>query len=663
MMRLAKKQKYQKADNIINPLILVSIGIIPIITVIVVIEQFLHSMKYVRIVMSCFQLICLLFLEIIMVILYRFNKELHRKEKNNTAAEAELKENIKIKEIEFALKENERSKEVYFDNLQGLAYRCKVDRDWTMQYVSSGCFELTGYYPESLINNSQISFNDLIQPTYQNYIWNKWQAVIAEKIKLKEEYQIKTASGQIKWVYEQGQAIYGENDTVIALEGLVIDITERKEQEIKLKYISEHDMHSGIYNRRYFENRMKRENEDNGLSKRAILMLNIRNFRAINIAYGYDGGENLIKGIGEKLNTLTTSNCELFHIAIDRFVFLVKNYHSQTELEELSEKMIKLIKSLHSPHDVQSNIGILELDNYKKDINYILKLVSIAVDEVSKNDETGYCYFTKKMEDKIDRIEIIKREIRNAITDPDAANLYLVYQPIVEVKTNKVYAFEALARLNSNTLGQVSPIEFISIAEETGLIIPLGMKIMRQAFRFLHHITKSGYQDVSISINISVLQLLKEDFIEVLKGLLEQEQVNPFNIKIELTETVFSDHYNKINTVFYELKNMGIKIALDDFGTGHSSLARERELNIDYMKIDKYFIDKLLNDNKEAEITGDIISMAHKLGQYVIAEGVEYEEQKYYLAGHDCDFIQGYLYGRPLLPDGAMNILQKEIAE
>jgi FOG: EAL domain len=182
---------------------------------------------------------------------------------------------------------------------------------------------------------------------------------------------------------------------------------------------------------------------------------------------------------------------------------------------------------------------------------------------------------------------------------------------------------------------------------------------MKQAFHFLKQIRKNGHQDISISFNISVIQLLREDFIDNLKALMVQEAVEPGNLKIELTETVFSDHFKQINSKLEELKNMGIKIALDDFGTGYSSLARERELNIDYMKIDKFFIDKLLGENTEAEITGDIISMAHKLGHYVIAEGVEYEEQEYYLAGHDCDFIQGYLYGKPL-SDNTIELLQKQ---
>lgn len=569
----------------------------------------------------------------------------------------------RLEEMEAALMENERSKAVILENLQGMAYRCCYDRDWTMLYVSAGCFDLTGFYPENLLHNAQITFNDLILPQYQDCLWEKWKAVVREKTKLREEYEIRTASGKVKWVYEQGQAVYDRNGNVSALEGLIIDITERKEQEIKLRYISEHDLLTGLYNRRYFENRMKIELGEAPSCKKAILMVNIRNFRTVISAYGYDGGERLIKELGGKLLMLSGPDCELFHIAIDRFVFYLTGYSSKEELEELSENIINLMKVLESVPSVRGNIGIVEIGEGNRNVDHILKLASIAAEQANNNEAFQYCYFNKKMEEEIDRIEIIKSELKKTAENTADDSLYLLYQPIVTVKSGEIHCFEALARFKSESFGQISPNEFIPVAEESGLIIPLGKKIIEQAFAFLDFISKKGYGDVSVSVNISVIQLLREDFIEELIGLMKEEEVNSANLKIELTETVFSNHFEQINGKFDELRKMGIKIALDDFGTGYSSLARERELNIDYMKIDKYFIDKLLFINKEAKITGDIISIGHKLGHRVIAEGVEQEEQRQYLLEHNCDFIQGYLFSKPLTKERALEILEKERME
>ncbi len=557
-----------------------------------------------------------------------------------------------------SLIENERSKSVFLENLQGMAYRCNYDKDWTMKYVSAGCFELTGYEPDSLIDNKVLPFNDLISPQYQDFLWEKWKTIVSEKSKLREEYELITASGQIKWVYEQGQAIYSEKGEVIALEGLVIDISDRKEKEDRLKYLSEHDILSGLYNRRYFENQFKLECLTAGNHTRAILMVNIRNFKAINTAYGFDEGEKVIKELGNKLLEFCHKNCNLFHIAIDRFVFDFSNYSSQWDIDTLCEKIICNINSMQNVYNLQSNIGIVELNKDMKDLNDILKLATIAAEEASKKEELHYCYFTKGMLDQIDRIEIIKRDLKSVVEGQDNSTLFMVYQPIVQATTGTIIAFEALARFHSNTLGTVSPIEFIKIAEDTELIVPLGIIIIRQSLKFLNELSQKGYENISISINISVIQLMREDFIPIFNSLIKKAQVNPTKVKIELTESVFSNHFKQINTVFDKLKRLGVQIALDDFGTGYSSLSRERELNFDYMKIDKFFIDRLLLEDKEAEITGDIISMAHKLGHYVIAEGVEYEEQRQYLIDHHCDFIQGYLFSKPLTGEIALELLE-----
>jgi PAS domain S-box-containing protein/diguanylate cyclase (GGDEF)-like protein len=565
----------------------------------------------------------------------------------------------KEKEIQKELYQSERNKSTFFENLPGMAYRCNYDRDWTMQYVSRGCLDLTGYKPESLIYNLDLSFNDLILPQYRDYLWDKWIQALQDRSQLKEEYEIRTASGEIKWVYEQGQPVYDGNNKVEALEGIIIDITQQKEQELRLKYISEHNSLSGLYNRRFFEIVMDMEMECNSSDtvKKALILVNIRRFNKINLTYGYYQGERLIGAMANMLEEICGEEYELFHISTDRFVILVKVYQDQSELSSLCENILQATQNIQVINNLQINMGILEFQDLKADVESILKFASIAAENANKSQTLDYCFFNHEMEEKIIYRETIKEELTELSASEKASNLFLVYQPIVDLKTNKIYGFEALARFNSDKLGWVSPNVFITIAEEEGLIIPLGNKIMRLALEFLKQLEVQGLTDITLSFNVSAVQLLWEDFVKTLSTYIKETDVNPRNLNIELTETVFSNDYEEINRILDQISDMGIKVSIDDFGTGYSSLARERELNINCLKIDKYFIDKLLSvDGKEA-IVGDIISMAHKLGHYVVAEGVEYESQKQYLAKHNCNYMQGYLFSKPVTQERAIELL------
>jgi EAL domain-containing protein (putative c-di-GMP-specific phosphodiesterase class I) len=203
-------------------------------------------------------------------------------------------------------------------------------------------------------------------------------------------------------------------------------------------------------------------------------------------------------------------------------------------------------------------------------------------------------------------------------------------------------------------------LQFIPITEKTKLIIPLGDSIILQALRFLNTLHGKGYHNIVMSINISAIQLLKHDFTANLLRMIKAMQVDPRCICLEITESVFASNYQDINRVLGQLQSMGIQIAIDDFGTGYSSLARERELNINCLKIDKFFIDKLMTLTDEEAITGDIISLAHKLGHCVVAEGIEHERQLQYLRKFGCDKIQGYLISRPVDEKVALSLLEAQ---
>jgi PAS domain S-box-containing protein len=569
------------------------------------------------------------------------------------------------KEMGKALNESERSKSVLLSHLPGLAYRCNYDHDWTMQYVSNGCFNLTGYPPESLLYNRDLSYNEIISPEYRQVLWDEWERVLAARQPFKYKYEITTASGERKWVLEMGQGIYNDDGEVEALEGIVLDISDRKAIENALKYNNEHDRLTGLYNRDYLVSLLERDVRLKKNSKKALIGINLSIVQLLTANYGFQYSQNLLKKAAEALSHHCTDKRQLYQAPDNSFIFYILDYKNKDELADFGGVIADTLGSLFVTERIGGGIGILEIEQSQSDldIELLLRRLLIASERAVSIFEKDFeiCFYNEELEAMVDREIDIVESLNAIVADDDRDNdLFLQYQPIMDLRTGSIYAFEALSRLRTGKLGLVSPLEFIPIAEKTKLILPIGEKVIAKAFSFLNRLKGLGYDEICISINISVIQLLSPDFIERLFELMSRMQVNSRNICIEITESVFASDYDGINYILEKLKEAGFHIAIDDFGTGYSSLARERGLKVDCMKIDKYFIDKLSCIDLSKAITGDIISIAHKLGHSTIAEGVEHERQLQYLKEHNCDKIQGYLISKPLDEDDAIMFIEKQ---
>jgi len=565
------------------------------------------------------------------------------------------------KNTESALMESERSKSVLLSHLPGLAYRCGYDEDWTMHYVSAGCYNLTGYYAESLLYNRDLSFNDIIVKEYREKLTKEWKRILRARLSFNHEYEIITSSGERKWVLEMGEGIFDKYGKVVALEGIIIDISMRKNIENNLKYNNEHDRLTGLYNRNYIEFLLKEDAGKSNDTNRALIGINVSDIHMLNTVYGFHYTQDIIKKISKKLSEYVTHSNLLFNTSESRFVFYIKDYEDKDNLVKFAKNIAFDLESILSVERIGGGIGIVEVERTNEhDIDQMLKNLLIASEKAMSlyDKEFGFCFFDKAMEIQIIREEIIKRDLLMAALDESDGGLFLQFQPILDLKSNKITSFEALARLKSEQLGLVSPLEFIPVAEKTKLIIPVGNKIIIQALEFLQMIKENGYEEIMVSINISAIQLLKNDFVSEFLKIVNSMGAIPRNISLEITESIFASNYQEINEILLKIRDTGIQIAIDDFGTGYSSLARERELNVDCMKIDKFFIDELTTVDNGRFITGDIVSMAHKLGHFVVAEGVENEKQREYLFNCGCDKIQGYLISRPLDIHKAMDFLK-----
>lgn len=398
-------------------------------------------------------------------------------------------------------------------------------------------------------------------------------------------------------------------------------------------------------------------------NNKAILMIKCDNLNLKNLTSGYEFGDKVLKELGSRIKTLENKNIQLFKFKADKFVLYIKHYDKKEDvlatIMNVKEVLNQPFIANNSSEDIAIKIGVMEYNTTDKSLDQLLKYATIALNYVDTSETNNYSFFNEDMELNIQREEIIEKEIRAAVNEKDTSKIYLVYQPIMDSKTNRIDAFEALARMNSEQLGFVSPVEFIDIAERTQLIIPLSNLIIRTACIFVSNLLKIDFNDIRVAVNISTIHILQEDFVNTILNIIKETGINGRNLELEITETIMIDNFQIVNEKLKELRSVGIHIALDDFGKGYSSFDRLMELNLDTLKIDQYFINKIKDTNKHSLITRDIISIAHRLGLKTVAEGVELHTQKDYLIEYDCDKLQGYLFSKPVPEEEAIILLKK----
>ncbi|HBN94803.1 MAG TPA: hypothetical protein DDZ66_00760 [Firmicutes bacterium] len=421
-----------------------------------------------------------------------------------------------------------------------------------------------------------------------------------------------------------------------------------------------HDSSSGLPNRRHllhtlFENK----NPDT-----AILLVHIRNFTDINHLHGFHFGNALFKTLANHLQKSFTDRYKVFHVADNRLVFYVSAPLPKQGLIALAKEIIEITamgieeQGFQSQLDVR--VAIVEIPHPQADPEKIFTHASVALMHLGDESEQPYVFFNQDMEERLRRTDVIERELRKCLAAPNPATLWVEYQPIVDLRTNKVVYFEALTRMRVPELGMIPPPEFIGIAESQQLGVRLGTWVLAQACKFLGQLQEQGFGEVLVSINVSATELLQSGFFHRMQGVLQHYNISPHMISMEITESVIMRDFDAANAALQQLRNVGVQIAIDDFGTGYSSFARVENLNVDTIKIDKYFVDKILTTKPHRLVIGDLVSMCHRLGLQVVAEGVEEEKQREYLLEHHCNMMQGYLFSKSLAPIQALEILRMQ---
>ncbi|WP_438348492.1 putative bifunctional diguanylate cyclase/phosphodiesterase [Paenibacillus sp. FA6] len=420
------------------------------------------------------------------------------------------------------------------------------------------------------------------------------------------------------------------------------------ESEEKMFYLAYHDVLTGLPNKMaLYENGTNTilAGSDNSA---ALMFVDIDNFKYINDTMGHGFGDRLIAKVSDRLLSIVANKGDVYRFGGDEFIILL---HSIENTEEISKVADCILASFKEPVEMDNSllhisisIGISIYPEHGNDIMELIKRADIAMHRAKEAGKGKIVVFDHPMNDTFAERMNIEKQLYSAM----ARNEFeLFYQPQVDLALNKVTGLEALLRWNSPELGFVSPLKFIKIAEDSHLIIPLGAWVLRTACTFLKSLHDQGLQHLTISVNISMLQLLQTDFNELVLDTLRTCGLKPDYLELEITESILVESYDHVSSRLNELRGHNIRIALDDFGTGYSSLSYLTHLPISTLKIDKSFIDSIHAGTHQTALIEQIIIIGKRMNMCVVAEGVEQTVQLEYLQEQNCDKIQGYLFSKP----------------
>ena len=480
----------------------------------------------------------------------------------------------------------------------------------------------------------------------------KYQGKLPKKIFIREE-SITAASGNEIWVQTVKVPIHiNDSSAVLAVS---TDITERKKYEDEIKYQANHDALTGLPNRRMFNQDLTNLLEKAKIesSQNAIMFLDLDRFKYINDTLGHDVGDLLLTDVSRRIGMLLKQrhNCaDIYRLGGDEFTILLPHYNAE-DSEDFAKEVLEQFKNGFlidgSEYFITPSIGISIFPNDGYDANTLIKNADTAMYYVKEKGKNNYQLFTSEMQQHFYRKMMVEKQLRTAL---DNEEFELYYQPIMDVKTNEIIGMESLIRWNNEILGQVTPDEFIPIAEETGMIIPIGQWVLDKAIEQNVHWQKEACKPLTISINVSVRQLLEPMFLESVKNVIENTSIDATYIVLEITESIAMYAESMIENL-YALKELGISLSMDDFGTGYSSLSYLNKYPLDSLKIDKSFVMGMNRDDESKALVKTIIAIAKQLDLKVIAEGVEGDEEYHFLSEIGCDYAQGYFISRPLPVD------------
>ncbi len=681
------------------------------------------------------------------------------------------------------------SPETLIQALPGMIYCARIDRHWTMQYVSEGCLELIGYRAEELLDNRVIAFEEIIHPDDRQSVRDSIMGAVQDGTRFAVEYRLRDRGGDYRWVTEHGtvlepseegdgrlvaghiqdataskhaertyreaerryrsifentieglfqstlddrfvtanpalarmfgyerpedflndlgsissqvyvepnrraeflelidrngtvmnfesqayrrdrsviwisenvRAVKDNDGRLLCFEGSIEEITKRKLQEAVAQYQATHDTLTGLLNRNALSKRL-----ENALAERAqdqyvaVLYVDVDQFKYVNDSLGHQIGDQYLRIVASRLCSCLRETDSVARQGGDEFIIMLDKLSSREEAAVVAQNVLAGIAQPWriNDSDIQAtcSIGISIAPSDAIDADTMLRHADAAMFRAKALGRNHHRYFTANLNnDAVGRLDWISR-LRHALA---AGEFLLHYQPKIEVLSGRLVGVEALLRWRTSDGKMIPPGDYIPLAEEIGLIVPIGEWVLNEACMVNRTWQKAGYRPVPVSVNISAIQLERDDLVEKVTRVLQETGLTAQYLELEITESALMGDVGQSIATLERLRALGVRTSIDDFGTGYSSLAHLKRFAVDTLKIDQSFIRDITTDRDNAGIVQAIISLAHTLGLTVVAEGVETPDEYRYLSSRGCDQIQGYYTGRPVPADQLMEKLR-----
>ncbi|WP_113883822.1 MULTISPECIES: EAL domain-containing protein [Cytobacillus] len=550
--------------------------------------------------------------------------------------------------MEEKLYENERKIGQIYENLDVGIYSADLIERKVIHF-SRGVEGIFGYTASELIDNFDL-WDEVIHPDdLQSLEANRVNLIHGKSIRC--QYRIYHKSGELRWVNDHSIPYLDERGELIRVDGFVTDITEQKWLEKRMRRMAFYDHLTDLPNRRYFDQKLQSLIEDDEQQNFVVLFFDLERLKQINDTFGHSSGDELLRLVSHRIKEKLNSVYFSARISGDQFAVIMEYIQEKEDPAQLADSINEIFSEPFHIDSFELNItpsiGISLYPDNGSTADELIRNAESSLYHAKQKGNNRFQVYHPSMDIESYKLFTLEQDMRKAIQNDE---FFLEYQPRVDTKTGKIVSAEALLRWNHPEWGRVSPLEFIPVAEETGLIINIGEYVIRKVCSQIYSWKERGLSIVPISVNISPLSFLKSCLVSTIKKALDENHLDASFIEIELTESSLISYSENVIAVLKELGEMGVKIALDDFGTGYSSITQLKNYKFDVLKIDKTFIQAMDKNAEDAIITANLIQLAHGLNMKVVAEGVETFEQFYSLRKNDCDQIQGYLFSKPIPP-------------
>jgi diguanylate cyclase (GGDEF)-like protein/PAS domain S-box-containing protein len=577
------------------------------------------------------------------------------------ALEGLVQDITKRKSAEQALREAERRYHGLFDNAIEGIFRTSADGQFLD--ANPALAHIYGFdSPEELIR----SLRDI---GTQLYVEKQRREEFIEIMKARGsvtgfESQVQRKNGDIIWISENARAIFAEDGPLIGYEGTVEDITERRQYQVRIEHQANYDNLTGLANRSLLQDRLQQAllTAANSDLRIAVAFVDLDRFKFINDSLGHHVGDELLKSVAARLKSCVRECDTVARLGGDEFVLLINGHSGPESVRQLMDRILAAVAQPwvieQGEFLVSCSIGVALHPDDGEEALTLLKHADSAMYRAKDSGRNNFQFFTRELNVLMTEQLELETLLRRAL---ERDQFVLRYQPRVNLATGQIVGAEALLRWRIPQRGTIPPGRFISLAEETGLIVPMGKWVLQTACTQNKAWQDAGLPPIVVSVNVSARQFRQESLVQTVAEVLQATGLEPRYLELELTESMVMHDAPQLVAMLDELKELGVKIAVDDFGTGYSSLSYLKRFPVDRLKVDRSFVEHMTTDGDDATIVRAIIALGHNLGLKVVAEGVETPQQARALRAYQCDEAQGFLFARAVSARDLPRLVTKSI--